>query len=334
MEEKILTISIAAYNVEKYIGETLETLVSTKNIDKLEIFVIDDGGQDSTLEIAQKYHDLYPSSVIPVHKENGGYGTTVNYSMEHASGKYFKLLDGDDWVQTHELDRLIQYLEDSETDVVVTPFLKGPDMSEMTEINYQQNFKKNEEMLISKLDKLPLIGMWALCYKTSVLRESGLKLPGRLFYTDQFFCTLPFATAKTIVYFDTIVYCYRVGREGQSVSRESRAKNAQMTFDICNELVKFVSDNADNPNYHYMRHRVSSYYQSSLKTILLNPVNGKVVEEFRQYDFQIREISPDIYSYVTSFGKIGKLIAMIRLTKYRGLYLLKLVYPKGIPNWA
>ena len=334
MEEKILTISIAAYNVEKYIEETLESLVSTKNINKLEIFVIDDGGQDSTLEIAQKYHQLYPSSIIPVHKENGGYGTTVNYSMEHASGKYFKLLDGDDWVQTHELDRLIQHLENIETDVVITPFLKGPEMTEMEKIDYQKYFEENEELLISDLDKLPLIGMWALCYKTSVLRESGLKLPERLFYTDQFFCTLPFATAKTIVYFDAVVYCYRVGREGQSVSRESRIKNAQMTFDICSELVKFVSDNTNNPNYHYMRHRVSSYYQSSLKTILLHPINEQVAEDFRKYDLEIRKISPDIYSYVTSFGKIGKLIMMIRLTRYKGLYLLKLVYPKGIPNWA
>ena len=52
---KVLTVSIAAYNVEKYIRETLDSIVSTNVIDDIEILVIDDGGTDSTLSIAKEY---------------------------------------------------------------------------------------------------------------------------------------------------------------------------------------------------------------------------------------------------------------------------------------
>ena len=92
--KKTLTISIAAYNVQKYIRQTLEFLIIPKIIDDLEIFVIDDGGQDETLSIAKEYADQYPDSIFPIHKENGRYGTVFNCAIQRASGKYFKLLDG------------------------------------------------------------------------------------------------------------------------------------------------------------------------------------------------------------------------------------------------
>ena len=93
--DKILTISIAAYNVEKFLRSTLNSLCEQTVIEDLEIFVVDDGSTDETLCIAQEYEKKFPDSFFAVHKENGGYGSTVNYSIAHATGKYFKLLDGD-----------------------------------------------------------------------------------------------------------------------------------------------------------------------------------------------------------------------------------------------
>ena len=55
MEEKILTVSVAAYNVENTIEETLDSLVVPGILDKLEVFVVDDGGIDDTLKKARKY---------------------------------------------------------------------------------------------------------------------------------------------------------------------------------------------------------------------------------------------------------------------------------------
>lgn len=331
---KILTISIAAYNVEAYIKETLDSLVASKYIDELEIFVVDDGGQDATLSIAQDYQAKYPNSVIPVHKTNGGYGTTVNYSLEHATGKYFKLLDGDDWVQTHELDNLVSQLKKIDTDLVITSFLKGPNMAEMERQEYGQELAEAKEVLISSLQQPPILGMWAMCYKTEVLRASNLKLPERLFYTDQIFCTVPIPFAKTIQYFNYAVYCYRLGRDGQSVSKESRLKNAQMTLDICEQLVTYTKKYQDSPNYSYLLRRVTSYYVSALKTILLSPMSKETLERFKAYDKKIESLSPEIYHNVKSEGKAGKVVALARQTNYQALWLFKLIYKDGIKNWG
>ncbi|MGT2926488.1 glycosyltransferase family 2 protein [Streptococcus cuniculipharyngis] len=331
---KTLTISIAAYNVADYIEETLDSLVASQYIDDLEIFVVDDGGQDATLSIAQDYQKKYPTSIIPVHKTNGGYGTTVNYSLEHASGKYFKLLDGDDWVQTEALDQLVKQLKVIDTDLVVTSFLKGPSMPEMETQAYGDYLPPHQELLIAEVANPPILGMWAMCYKTSVLRAAGLKLPERLFYTDQLFCTLPIPFAKTIQYFDYPVYCYRLGRDGQSVSKESRLKNAQMTLDICQQLVTYISEYEDHPNYIYLQRRVASYYASALKTILLSPMSFETIARFKAYDQLIKSLSIKIYTSVLTEGKTGKIITLARVTNYIGLWLLKPIYRNGIKNWG
>ena len=118
--EKILTISIAAYNVENYIKKTLDSLIIEEILPKLEIFVIDDGGTDGTADIVEKYANKYPASISLIHKDNGGYGSTVNWSIEHATGKYFKLLDGDDWFESRNLTDYISRLEKSTADAVIS----------------------------------------------------------------------------------------------------------------------------------------------------------------------------------------------------------------------
>lgn len=62
MTNKVLSISIAAYNVENCIKETLMSLVVKNNLEKLEILIIDDGSTDGTAKAAQEFVKKYPCS--------------------------------------------------------------------------------------------------------------------------------------------------------------------------------------------------------------------------------------------------------------------------------
>ena len=110
----------AAYNVQDTISRALDSLLDQRISNDLEIFVVDDGGKDATLSIAQRYADKYPNTVFPIHKENGGYGSTINESLSRASGKYFKQLDGDDWFITKNLVEFIEILKNTEADCVIS----------------------------------------------------------------------------------------------------------------------------------------------------------------------------------------------------------------------
>lgn len=120
MTNKVLSISIAAYNVENCIKETLMSLVVKNNLEKLEILIIDDGSTDGTAKAAQEFVKKYPCSFFYFYKQNAGHGSTINFALTKATGKYFKVLDGDDKLLTDSLDDFIDYLCIVDCDLVLS----------------------------------------------------------------------------------------------------------------------------------------------------------------------------------------------------------------------
>lgn len=64
-----------------------------------------------------------------IDKENGGHGSTVNRGIEEAAGKYFKTVDGDDYVSAEGLKELLIYLQTAEVDLVVNDYHSFNDAS-------------------------------------------------------------------------------------------------------------------------------------------------------------------------------------------------------------
>ncbi len=329
---KILTISIAAYNMEKYLTETLNSVALPEIIDEIEVFVIDDGGKDRSLEIAKQFQKKYPDSIFPVHKENGGYGSTVNYSIAHASGKYFKLLDGDDWFERDGLIRLVKTLKETDADVVMTSMKIGSDKEHMKSMPLF-DVPAGKVIRTEEYTSLRHLGMWSITYKTEVLRASGMVLPEHMLYTDQLFSTIPFAAAETMTFCDYYVYCYRIGRDGQSVSPEARIKHLDETLSHCTRMTEFCAGQKNGKNYGYIKNRVTAYYCAALRALLLLPVNRESLRRFKNYEQSIRSISADVWQEVVTVGGMGKLIRILRLTHYTAYWLLKPV-PKNKINWV
>lgn len=86
---KILTVAICAYNMEKYIERALKSCI-IENIEKIEVLIMNDGSTDNTAKIAQKYCEKYPGSFVLINKENGGWGSNINQAVQIANGKYLK----------------------------------------------------------------------------------------------------------------------------------------------------------------------------------------------------------------------------------------------------
>ena len=74
----------------------------------VEIIVVNDGSKDGTQAIAERYQEKYPTIVKAVSKENGGHGDAVNWGLRHATGKYFKVVDSDDWVDEESLHKILE----------------------------------------------------------------------------------------------------------------------------------------------------------------------------------------------------------------------------------
>ena len=305
-------------------------------MDELEVLIVNDGSIDETSNIAHEYEKRYPQTFRLFNKENGGYGTTVNLGIKEATGRYFKLLDGDDWFDKEGLKKLILELKKTSADVVITPMNKGADVNTMKECPIDLG-ALNEDMSIEQMPKTNLFGMWTITYKTEVLHNSGLKLPAHLLYTDQIFASVPWICVKTIRFMNKAVYCYRIGRDGQSVSRESRIKHCSDSVEVNKALIRFYESDQNAKECtasEYIVRRISMYSIEVLRTFMLGEVSRENCKKVRDYDNYVKRESPDIYTACCELKfKMSKLLCLMRKTNYIVYYLLALV-PGGMPNWG
>lgn len=162
-----------------------------------------------------------------------------------------------------------------------------------------------------------------------------MKLPENKLYTDQIYSTIPFSYCERVTFLDLNVYCYRVGREGQSVSRESRIKHSQDQIDSVAFLCQYYSEHQEeqrksNP---YIRLRLTRYYLKVLKTFLLKPYSKESLQEIKEFESTVAKVSSTVYRDVLHEGKMGLFIRLMRLSDYLAYWMLKFLGIK-IKNWA
>ena len=123
---KYISFAIPCYNSEAYMEKAINSILPGG--DDVEIIVVNDGSKDGTQEIAERYQEKYPNIVKAVQKENGGHGDAVNYGLAHATGKYFKVVDSDDWVDEDSLLKILEAVKDftnanSEVDMIISNYV-------------------------------------------------------------------------------------------------------------------------------------------------------------------------------------------------------------------
>ncbi|EER68525.1 glycosyltransferase family 2 protein [Gemella haemolysans] len=177
MQNKILTIAVPSYNAEKYLTETMPSILAAKYRNLIDLVIVNDGSTDMTREVAEKISKQYPEIVRVINKENGGHGSAVNTGIEYAVGKYFKVVDADDWVDTENLDLLIEYLQETDVDNVLLPYYKVfvDENSSILNIGEYNEFTKVQKRKICQADEFfstigQTVGMHTITIKTDILK--------------------------------------------------------------------------------------------------------------------------------------------------------------------
>ena len=225
--EKLLTIVIPTYNMEKYLHKCLCTLIiEDKSLfESLEVLVINDGSKDSSSLIGHEYERRYPDVFRVIDKENGNYGSCVNRGVKEAKGKYIKILDADDYFDKEALEQFLGKIKNVDADVVFSD-LVTVDSSGKQIIYYSYSDLPHETIFETR--QIPYnIVMWmhAVTYRTQMLRDIDYHQTEGISYTDQEWIFLPLNAAKRAFYVQVCLYHYLTGREGQTIDSKVYAKN-------------------------------------------------------------------------------------------------------------
>ena len=114
MKEK-LSVIIPAYNIQNYLGNTLDSVLA-QTYENLEVIVVDDGSTDNTGKILDGYA-ARDSRVKAVHKENGGVTSARLRGIKEASGDYIGFVDGDDSIEPQMYARLMENAKEFSADI-------------------------------------------------------------------------------------------------------------------------------------------------------------------------------------------------------------------------
>lgn len=231
MVERVVTFIVPAYNSEKYLDKCLSSFLCPKALDEIEIIVVNDGSQDGTARIAEAYVAQYPDSFVLINKENGGHGSGVNIAAQRARGRYLRVVDSDDWVQTENLREYVESLRNASADAVVTNFHKvdavtGRKIPIATSgVRFCRIYSLDEVMEVGK-GALNCCMIHGLAYRTAFYLDCKITLSEGISYEDQEYSTIIFAKANAILFLDLFLYEYLVGTASQSVSDGNQVKRA------------------------------------------------------------------------------------------------------------
>lgn len=319
MTQPILTVAVPSYNVEAYLDKTLTSMGDPRFNGRLEVIVVNDGSQDRTQEIAERYAAQWPEIIRVVNKENGGHGSGVNVGMTQGRGKYFRIIDGDDWVDPEAMARLLDALERSEEDIVITE-LTEVDMTTGREkrITFPESIYEREVYTMEELAARPeydgCFRLHSMNTRMDLIRREGVLLPEHCFYVDYVFILLTTGAAKAVRVIRDDVYRYLVGNVNQSVSYGNFVKRYEQHDRVLRTCVDFFNHYQGTPGMmDYVLRKTNAIINTAMNIALLFDEDRKRGEAraqaLRSYlestAPKLAEISASRYAKVRRLHRLG-----------------------------
>lgn len=324
--EKIVTFIVPAYNVEQYLDKCLSSFICPPIMEKIEVIVINDGSTDQTESIAQRYVNSHPDSFAVISQKNGGHGSVINLGSRLANGRYFKVIDADDWVVTENLPAFIEVLENCRADVIITPF---------TKLHLAQHTREEIRPLLQtvpcRLTMADIIKHWTafeecmtfhgITYFTLFYQKYGHHLPEHVYYEDQIFSTIPCCYAKTFCFFDAPLYQYVIGNSEQSVSRLNQWKRIDHLETVARDLLEYAKSSARG---HALSENGRKYFKEKLENVILiyyltaciyadNRKKGRTL--YRSFTKMLTAFSPELSGALSKKRRIFLMMSYLHINE-------------------
>lgn len=217
-----VTIIVPIYNVEKYVRKCLTSLINQTYRD-IEIWAVDDGSPDNSKEIVKELSGE-DSRIKLIKKENGGYGSVLEYSIQHIKSEYFLICDPDDWLTDDAIQKLYGLAQRDDLDMVIGDRINiyGSTNEEVyVKVPENKYYKINPNMVYTKKNDIQKFAFsqpspHAKLYRTQIARN--IKFPKKVSYTDFVLYILSLADAKRIEYLPEALSYYYFDRPGNTAT--------------------------------------------------------------------------------------------------------------------
>ena len=330
----VISVIVPVYNVEKYIGSCLESIVNQTYRD-IEIIIVDDGSPDQSHLIYQKYADR-DERIKVIKKVNAGVSEARNTGMEHASGEFVMFVDSDDWLEKDACEVLITAQRKNNADLVVTDAYTVIDGKKKTNRVFDNSFYSEDPDFIRQYErscigygfnprpavKWNISGLgspWNKLYAKRIIDKFNLHFDPYVkgIYDDNLFALHYLAHARSIQYVTHPIYNYRIVNFSLTQSYKANTLDiSRRIFEKIREYIKSIDDEKafETPFYNYVIRRFSAelgvYYFSDSNKKPRAAVFAELKENMRQEPYKSAIAKADTSRMLTAHAvtcKIAKL---------------------------
>lgn len=244
MNKSKITVIVPIYNVEKYVGKCLQSLID-QTFSEFVVFAVNDGSPDNSCEVVKTFCKK-DNRIRLLEKENGGYGSVLEYAIQRVETPYFLICDPDDWLKNTALEELYDFAIKNDLDLVV-----GDKYNVYVEDNTQHYIKTFSSQMDIKpyyayeIDKdiqrfsFGYVSPHAKLYRTKICKN--IIFPHKVNYTDYLLYVMALSKAQKVAYYPQALAYYLLNRPGNTTTdRKPKIVEAYTTVWNCtmNQLEK------------------------------------------------------------------------------------------------
>ncbi len=251
--EKLVTIVIPVYNVEKYLDKCVSSVVN-QTYKNLEIILVDDGSPDNCPQMCEDWAQK-DSRIKVIHKENAGLGMARNTGIDNANGEYICFFDSDDYIDEKLVEKCVGSLDSNNADVVwygMADFYEDGRVCGFDNNAFVKKYTSNHSVVNELLPELIshdygenfthgyAFSAWSGMFSLSLINKYGLRFCSEreIISEDTYFLLQLFSKANVVLLIEDILY-FRF-RNSTSLTTIYRADRQDKNNYFLSEAVKLI----------------------------------------------------------------------------------------------
>ncbi len=329
---KKISIVVAAYNEEKYIGECLNSLIR-QTYNNIEIIVVDDGSSDSTVEKVEKF-SKQDSRIKLFSQQNSGLADARNSGIKLATGDYIGFVDGDDFLEADMFEKLVYEAKNENADIVCCSFNGVSEAGkyirthkitdERVKFDLKNNASAYYDIFLEGRN-----GIYSACnklYNRQLIVEKNVYFEANRRYGEDVDFNLNYSQhAKYVVFIPNSLYNYRA--TSQSITRGYVKDALYRHLNWLNTIHKYIPNVADDSDRTLKLRKLSaenllfSVYQEIIynKTVDLAKFLTKTLE-IDEYNRAYQDVTSEMIT--SKYDRI--LWRLLKSQKYKSFKLTAL----------
>ena len=256
----LISVIIPVYNVEKYLTECLDSVVS-QTYGNFEAILINDGSTDGSPEICKSFCER-DSRFRLFSTENRGLALARNRGMDEAKGEFICFLDSDDAFHERYLEILHDLIVQHEADFSCCDCTrKDPPVwiTDSTNIHVDSGDAVLENMHLH--DESFITVVWNKLYRRQMIEANNLRFEAGRIYEDMLFTPMVLYHSKKAVFTDDKLYYYRV-RDDSIMHRQFSLKSLHFHDNLCRRAEFFKKNGKKDLYYKDLDKLVFKTYKS------------------------------------------------------------------------